>query len=200
MELKFELNTRLTDEAAEKNYLMLMQKYNGNLAALLEAQCKSMVGYGSEFRHVNTLSKIYERHPNWNRMSKILNYGSEWPLDPLGKASRGADVNEALSFGNHKGASLQQDLLWKLISKDVHCGYCLPFPLVKATRIPNILIAPMNIKKKQNIINEHGPIVGKDCLTHDQSFKSSGTSVNNQTRGDKLLPCMFGACIRQIVN
>jgi hypothetical protein len=67
----------LMDEAAEKNYLTLMQKYNGDLASLLEAQCKSTVGYGSEFRNINTLSKIYERHPNWNRMSKILTNGSE---------------------------------------------------------------------------------------------------------------------------
>ncbi len=51
------------------------------------------------------------------------------------------------------------------------------------------------------MINEHGQIVEKDRLTHDQSFKwSSGTSVNNQTQADKLLPCMFGACIMRIVN
>jgi hypothetical protein len=57
----------------------------------------------------------------------------------------------------------------------------------------------MNIQK-QNTINKHGRIVEKDHLTHDQSFKwSSGTSVNNQTQASKLLPCMFGACIMQII-
>jgi hypothetical protein len=157
-------------------------------------------GNGLEFRNVNTLSKIYERHPNWNHMSKILTNGSEWPLDPLDKESRRADVEEALFFGNHKGASLQPDLLWKLISMDVHYGYCLPFPLAKATKIPDILIAPFNIQK-QNTINEHGQIVEKDRQTHNQSFKwSPGTSNNNRTQANKLLPCMFGACIRQIVN
>ena len=112
-------------------------------------------------------------------MSKILTNGSEWPLKPLDKASRRAEVNEALFFRNHKGASLQSDLLRKLISKDVHYGYCLPLPLAKATKIPDILIAPMNIQKK-NTIDKNGQIVEKDRLTHDQSFKrSSGTSVNN---------------------
>jgi hypothetical protein len=101
----------LTDKAAEKNYLTLTQKYNGNLAALLEAQCKSTVGYGSELGDVNTPSKIYERHPSLNRMSKILTNGLEWPLDPLDEASRHADVNKALSFGNHKEASLQPPTL-----------------------------------------------------------------------------------------
>jgi hypothetical protein len=55
----------------------------------------------------------------------------------------------------------------------------------------------MNIQK-QNTIDEHRQIIDKDCLIHDQSFKwYSGTSVNNQTQA---IPCMFGACIRQIVN
>ena len=107
-------------------------------------------------------------------MSKILTNGLKWPLEPLDEASRRADVNEALSFGNHKGASLQPDLLRRLISKDVHYGYCRPLPLAKATKIPELLIAPMNIQK-QNTIDENGKIVEKDHLTHDQSFKwSSG--------------------------
>jgi hypothetical protein len=79
-------------------------------------------------------------------------------------------------------------------------GYCLPLPLGKAKNIPGILLAPINIQK-QNTIDEHGRIVEKDRLTHNQSFKwSSGTSVNNQAWANKLLPCMFGACIMQIVN
>jgi len=48
----------LTPEAAAKNYLVLMKKYNGNLGALLEAQRNSIVGYGLEFRDVDTLQKI----------------------------------------------------------------------------------------------------------------------------------------------
>ena len=71
---------------------------------------------------------------------------------------------------------------------------------MKATKIPNILIAPMNIQK-QNTINEYSPIVPKDRLTHNQSFeRSSGTSVNSRVITEELLPCMFGSCIRRIVN
>ncbi len=39
----------LTPEAAKKNYLILMKKYNGNLRASLEAQHDLTVSYGSEF-------------------------------------------------------------------------------------------------------------------------------------------------------
>jgi hypothetical protein len=128
-----------------------MKKYNGNLGASLEAQCNLIVGYGLEFRYVNTLKKIFGRHPNWTRMSKILQNGSEWPLKPLNEELRHNDVNSALAFGNHKGASLQPELLQKLVSKDVHFGYCLPLPLDKAWKIPGILLAPMNIKKQNSI-------------------------------------------------
>ncbi len=112
-------------------------------------------------------------------MSQILTNGSEWSLEPLDKERRLEDVNKALAFGNHKRASLQPDLLRKLVTKDVQFGYCLPLPLEKAKNTPGILLAPKNIQK-QNMIDEHVQIVEKDRLTHDQSFKwSSGTSVNN---------------------
>ena len=88
-------------------------------------------------------------------MIEILQHGSKWPLEPLAEDKRQADVAEALAFGNHKGASLQPELLKKLVLKDVHYGYCLPLPLAKATKIPNIFIVPMNIQK-QNTIDEYG--------------------------------------------
>ena len=58
----------------------------------------------------------------------------------------------------------------------------------------------MNIQK-QNTIDEHGRIIKKDCLTHNQSYKwPSGTSVNSRVITEELIPCMFGACIKRIVN
>jgi hypothetical protein len=133
-------------------------------------------------------------------MSKILENGLEWPLEPLDEELRRNDVGVALAFGNHKGASLQPKLLQKLVSKDVHFGYCLPLPLDKTRKIPGALLAPMNIQK-QNTINEHGRIIEKDCLIHDQSYKwPSGRSVNSRVITEELLPCMFGACIKRIVK
>ena len=46
----------------------------------------------------------------------------------------------------------------------------------------------MNIMT-QNTIDEHGRIVEKDRLTHDQSYQlGSGTSVNSRVDKDDLLP------------
>jgi hypothetical protein len=93
----------LTSKAAEKNYITLMRKYKGSLAALLEAQRDSTVGYGLEFWDVSTLTRIIGQHPNWLWMSQILTNRSEWPLEPVNKERRCKDVDEALAFGNHKG-------------------------------------------------------------------------------------------------
>ncbi len=79
-------------------------------------------------------------------------------------------------------------------------GIVFPSPSQKPPRSLTFSLRQWT-SKKQNTIEEHGRIVKKDRLTHNQSFKwSSGTSVNNRTQGNGLLPCMFGAYIRQIVN
>ena len=66
--------------------------------------------------------------------------------------------------------------------------------------VPGILLAPMNIMT-QNTIDEHGRIIDKDRLTHDQIYKwGSGTSVNSTVYKDELLPCRFGACLKRLMN
>ena len=109
-------------------------------------------------------------------------------------------MTEALEFVNYKGASEKPEPLRKLISKDIKHGYGLVLPLSKVSRILNLLLAPMNIMN-QNTINEFGRIVGKDHLTHNQSYKwGSGTSVNSRIEKDSLLPCKFGACVKRLVS
>jgi hypothetical protein len=113
----------------------------------------------------------------------------------LSNEIRKSDLAEALTFGNHKGATSKPELLRQLIEKDVIHGFGLVIPLSTVNYIPGALLAPMNIMK-QNTIDEFGNIIPKDRLTHDQSYKwSSGTSVNSWVQFSSLLPCRFGACI-----
>ncbi len=110
------------------------------------------------------------------------------------------DVNEALTFGNHKGATSQPLLLQQLIVKDVTYGFGLAIPLSTVHSIQGALLAPMNIMK-QNTIDEQGQIIPKDRLTHDQSYPwRLGASINSRIWIKDLLPCPVGACIRRLVN
>ena len=112
----------------------------------------------------------------------FLNDGSKWPLDEISKAERVKDLNEALTFGNHKGALAKPELLLKLIRMDVKYRYSVPIPLKSVKLIPGLEMASMNIMA-QNTIDEFGQVIPKDCPSHDQSWKwkGSGTSVNSRT-------------------
>jgi hypothetical protein len=130
-------------------------------------------------------------------MEDILKNGSKWPLEEISKEDRASDLQEALIFGNHKGASSKPDLVKKLFNKDIKYSYSLPIPLESVTQIKGLEMAPMNIMA-QNTINEFGRFVPKDRLTHDQSWKwgGSGTSVNSRVRKELLQETLYGFCIR----
>ena len=67
-----EFTFELTCEAVKQNYMLLMHKHKGSLAASLESQRDLTVGYGLEFRDEATLYHLFKRHPNWNWMTQIL--------------------------------------------------------------------------------------------------------------------------------
>ena len=94
-------------------------------------------------------------------MKLILENGSAWPLEDLPASNRKKDLEEALAFGNHKGAKANPKLLKELVEKDMLFGYGIVLPHEKLKVIPGALLAPMNIMK-QNTIDEHGTIIEKD--------------------------------------
>ncbi len=134
-------------------------------------------------------------------MKRTLTNRLHLPLEDLAEDLRIADVNKAIKFGNHKGATNNPVLLQELVEKDVKYGYCIPLPLQKAKLIPNLLFAPMNIQH-QNTINKMGKIINKERLTHNQSYKwsGSGTLVNSRTIKELLMLCVYGTCLRRLIN
>ncbi len=133
-------------------------------------------------------------------MKTVLIKGSEWPLLTLNNFKQLKDINDALKFGNHKGANQQQELLLKLVKDDVVRGFALPLPLNKIKKIPGILLPPLNIQL-QMAINKRGEIIPKNRLNHDQSWKwQSGTSVNSRVNKIKLMPCYFGKALKWLIN
>jgi hypothetical protein len=190
----------LSIEAAKKNYITLMRKFGGDLHKALHAQQGSPLQYDSEFKPESTLALIFSNQPNWEKMRIVLLNGSTWPLSPLGDINQLLDINDALAFGNHKGADQQPELLLKLVRDDVNRGFALHLPLEKIKKIPGVLFAPLNIQL-QKTINERGEIIPKDRLTHNQSWKGqSETSVNSRVDEEQLMPCYFGRALRRIIN
>jgi hypothetical protein len=94
----------LMSEAAEKNFLVL-KRHNMDLGQAIAAQKDSPLGYGSEFKPPQVPRRLFLHHPLWERMETILVNVPQWPLKEISKEDRAADLQEALAFGNHKGAS-----------------------------------------------------------------------------------------------
>ncbi len=101
----FEFDTSV--EVAEKNYIILMHKFGGDLHEALHAQQGTPLQYGSEFKPVSILAPIFSLHPSWEKMKTVLSDGSPWPLVPIDDQNRLLDIDDALAFGNHKGANQQ---------------------------------------------------------------------------------------------
>jgi hypothetical protein len=133
-------------------------------------------------------------------MKTVLLDGSTWPLLPLDDQNQFLGINDALAFGNHKGADQQPELLLKLVRDDVNRGFALPLPLNKIKTIPGILLAPLNIQL-QKTINKQGKIIPKNQMTHNQSWKwQSETSVNSRVDEKQLMPCYFGRALKRLIN
>ena len=107
-EFQFQLNK---ESAANK--FCITNEYNKDLSKAISAQFNSPLGYGSEFRSINTLEVLFSRHPNLTGMKNILENGSAWPLEELEESKGEINMKEALSFGNHKGAVRNPILLRK---------------------------------------------------------------------------------------
>ena len=189
----------MSKEAADHNWKIL-EHHNLSLGEALEENKSSQLGFGSEFRPAHILKHILNNHPLWPRVSTQLNEGADSPLDDLDFDSRKQDLEEALEFGNHKGADDNPELFQTMMEDDVTHGYSLVIPRNKVTQLQGALISPMNIAD-QSGINERGEIIAKKRLTHNQSMVyGSGTSLNSRTQKDKLQDVMYGTCLLRIIH
>ena len=192
-----------TTKAAKHNQ-SIIQKY-GSVDNAIRAQNKSICSYGSEFRPTVILQYLMRRHPLWKKIKLILDNGTEFPLRPIKETDRRADLKSAMEYGNHKSILRNQSSFTSQTIDEIQQGWALPLPPNFAFQLDHAEVAPHGFVL-QNTISEHGEIIEKDRITHDQSFpgSSSKESVNSRVIEELLSPCMFGhmhlRCIHFIVG
>ena len=103
-------NFELTKDGAAHN-LEVLRCYDFDLGKALKAQENSPLGNGKEFGPTTVLHNVFGLHPLWQQMKDFLEEGSIWLLAKLSKEERQNDIEDALTFGNHKGASEKPELL-----------------------------------------------------------------------------------------
>jgi hypothetical protein len=109
-------------------------------------------------------------------MERLLFEGSNWPTTPIPKECRIANLEEAIEFRNHKGASSQPKLLQELVKGDVIHSYAPPLPLDKIKKIPSVSMAP--------------------CF----ECSSLGTSVNSRINTNLLQQYKYRKCLSRLIN
>jgi hypothetical protein len=149
--------------------LIILQCYHFNIDLAIQAQHNSSISYGSEFRPVSELSKIFSSHPLWKFLSTTLINGATFPLTHIPDDIRREDILFHKERGNHKLAITHSKKIQELIQEDVNRGFALILPVEILQFIPNASLAPLGCQE-QSTINTSGERVSKFRMNHDQSF------------------------------
>jgi hypothetical protein len=178
----------------------ILASHHFDLEAAISSDTGSPLQYGSEFRPTSILAPLLAHHPNWHKIDQILAHGSVFHALPLTEANRLLALDQALAFGNHKGAIKEARKLQSLLTEDVRHGFNLPVHMNIVQKIPGLVLSPMNIAR-QNTIDETGRIIEKDRLTHDHSFDFfPNSSINSRCDLSLHEPCMFGRALSRLVH
>ena len=196
---KSQFKFEMTHSAAEHNWETLVTYKN--LGDAISASNNSHLQYGSEFRPTSELRPLLQHHPLWNRLKSILENGVKFPLEPISQEQMVRDLEEAVKFGNHKGAQKHSTFLKKLITEEIKHGYALIIPLLRVQKIPKAAMSPLNIIE-QDTLTAFGEYATKMRLTHNQSmvFEGSNSSINSRVKSEELQDCMFGHCLLRIIH
>ena len=181
----------MSQEAANKKSAVLAE-LNYDFTLLYKKFSSSPLAPGSEFRPPQVLEPLLSRHPLWPTVSEMLAEGLVLPLMYISSEDRQADLDIHRQRGNHKSAVENAATLKRLLLDDVIHGYSLPLSIDSLAHIKNASLAPLGCHE-QKTIDEHGNIVPKWRMCHDQTFPGpSGLSLNLRTKQEELPPCMFG--------
>jgi hypothetical protein len=190
-----------SDSAARHN-LHILQRYDMDLDRAIRAQPFSSLSLGSEFRPVSVLAPLCQHHPLWPRVRQYLTNGTECTMAPLPETDRLEDLHAMLKRGNHASASRSMDTVIEMFKEEVRHMWQLPLPSHAASILPGAVLAPVGLAD-QLTINEHGEVVPKQRLTHDQSFNvvpGTRRSVNDHVDLTTLTPCRYGHALLRFIH
>ena len=195
--LKFEIS----DAAAAEN-LEILKSHDFDLAACLADEKGTPLAPGSEFKPPQVLCPLLINHPLWPKVQFYFTHGVDFAMDGITEDER-IEHNATLALrGNHKGANVNAEFMWKIIEAEVKKGWLLVLPLDSHLQIPNSLLGPLGLVFQKSI-DETGKTIEKERPTHDLSFNPIPdviTSVNGRVVGDDLTPCKYGQALVRFIH
>ncbi len=182
---------------AAKTNLEILQSHYWDLQKALSAQPFSTLSTGSKFCHASIPTPLCWFHPLWSRASTWLSSGVKYPLQPINDLEWLADLKANLTHRDYQSAVYNEASLTDMLKEEVLHGWQLILPCDSVWLLCNAIITPLSLVE-QDTINEHGKIIPKWHLIHDQSFniiKVTHRSVNDCLITDDLTPCHYGKAL-----
>ena len=190
-----------TSAEAAKFNSDLIESFDFDLQKLFDAYPGTTISPGSEFRPLSSISQLLRHHPFWERIQDTLRNGASYDFKPLPPDINRQFENDAiLAYGNHASARRRPEALIKVCKKDTKTGYSFPISFDCARQIQQGRAGPLGVAQHAGI-DEHGNIVIKDRLAHDQSFSLGfAPSLNDLSDESELIDLVFGWCLDRIIH
>jgi len=187
--------------SAAKFNTKIIKHSDYDLQRCLNKQKDTILTPGSEFRNIKHIRKLLQYHEDWPEIRDIISKGCDYQLGPdPDEETRRSDLKAMLERGNHQSAKKNMSVLQKSFTKEIKKGWLLPITVESILKIKSLSIIPLGIAD-QLTIDEFGNRVPKQRVTHDASFPApSGISVNNTVIEGLLQDCIYGQCLRRILN
>ena len=192
-----------TIEAAQHNNKIL-ESVDFDVERLIQTYSRTTLGYGSEFRTVEQLKPLIERHPHFRELSLVLKFGMSYVFErELDQTTKSEELRTLLARGNHQSAKAHPDRVSNLLEKDVTHGFAIPLPIEAVLRIPNAALQPLGLAH-QWTLDKNGNRVAKYRMTQDLSFTSDRMgpprSINSRIDMMAYAEMIYGWCLPRILH
>jgi hypothetical protein len=191
-----------TDPSAVEANGALLESFGFDFEKLLESQRGTTAWHGSEFREIPQLQRIIGRHPIFAYLAGIFAEGMDYIFRrELTSREMKREAEHMIGRGNHKSATAAEEVVKRLLLKDVTHGFSLPFPASQIPKIPNSAVQPCGLAA-QFSLQADGSRVVKQRLTHDLSYAitGEGISVNDRIDMSRYPEMYYGWCLIRLVH
>ncbi|EJK63087.1 hypothetical protein THAOC_16276, partial [Thalassiosira oceanica] len=132
-------------EAADHNTTIL-ERYDFDLAKVIDDSPGSHNSYGSELRPPWQLEPLLRHHPSWQEFHDDMVYGIQYPFEKqIDEETRQSQLKANMDRGNHKSALKEDERqhVTKLMRTDVENGYAVPITAEGVRRLKDAEVYPV---------------------------------------------------------
>jgi hypothetical protein len=192
-----------TDEKSLRHNDEILGRFDFDLSELLDHLADTTLGYGSEFRPISQLQKIFGQHANFPFFRSVLQKGMSYMFSSdISEEVRRTELVGQMERGNHKSATSNPGITKKALETDVRHGFALPLPAATVHKIPGAMVQPCGLAS-QFSLQADGSRKLKHRLTHDLSYQletQGKVSVNSRVDMQQYPEMIFGWCLPRIVH